>query len=148
MNIKKVIGLFFAIMFIGVTNVNAESVYPRSNEELELLYAIVMVESGTVPEGNQAVTSVILNRVKDDRFPDTITEVITQRGQFASYGHPISWQYMNGNVPQSVKDNVDFVLENGSIISQKFFWADWYYNQSGRWDSEAVNIGGNVFFEF
>lgn len=122
--------------------------FARNQQELDLLYAIVMIESGTVEEGNQAVASTILNRVNDDRFPNTITDVITQPYQFSSYGHDVSWQYMNGNVPQSVKDNVDLVLKNGPIHNLHFFWAEWYYNQSGRWDAEAVNYGGNVFFEF
>lgn len=52
-------------------------------EELELLAKIIYAESGHESyEGQVAVGSVILNRVQDDRFPDTIRDVIYQPNQF------------------------------------------------------------------
>lgn len=134
------------IILIGST-VKVEA-YVNSQDELNLLYAIVMLESGNVPVGNRAVASTIINRVNSEEFPDTVTEVVAQPGQFESYGHELSWQYMNGNVPQSVKDNVNYILENGATHSFKFFWADWYYYQSGRYDADAMNLGGNIFFNY
>lgn len=56
---------------------------PGSKEDLMLLAKIIYVEAGHEPlEGQIAVGEVILNRVKDPRFPDTIKEVIYQPGQF------------------------------------------------------------------
>jgi len=35
--------------------------------------------------GRVAVGSVVLNRVDDPRFPDTVCDVVSQRGQFSWY---------------------------------------------------------------
>lgn len=54
-----------------------------NEEDLQLLAKIIQIESGYEPlEGQIAVGNVILNRVKDERFPNTIKEVIFQPNQF------------------------------------------------------------------
>jgi len=51
--------------------------------DLLLLAKIIHAEAGYEPfDGQLAVGNVILNRVEDPRFPDTIKAVIYQRGQF------------------------------------------------------------------
>ena len=52
--------------------------------EMELLAQLVQAEAGNQPfEGKCLVVDVILNRVESDDFPDTISEVIFQDGQFS-----------------------------------------------------------------
>lgn len=52
-------------------------------EEIELMARIIYAESrGESELGQLAVARVIVNRLQDPRFPDTITEVICQPGQF------------------------------------------------------------------
>lgn len=52
-------------------------------EELWTLLKIVQCEAGTQSlEGRAAVAEVVLNRVRDKRFPNTITEVVHAKGQF------------------------------------------------------------------
>lgn len=54
-----------------------------TEEDLKLLAKICCVEAGDGSVYKQmAVCNVILNRVESPRFPDTISEVIYQRGQF------------------------------------------------------------------
>lgn len=56
---------------------------PYSEEDLLLLAKIIDAEAGNESyEGQVAVGSVVINRVKDSRFPDTIEEVIYQPNQF------------------------------------------------------------------
>lgn len=51
--------------------------------ELELLACCTFAEAGNQGyEGMRKVTAVILNRVNDERFPDTIADVILQKNQF------------------------------------------------------------------
>jgi len=65
----------------SASQADAASMY--SEEELLWLARITMVEAGYEPyEGQLAVANVILNRVKDPRFPDTIYDVIHAPGQF------------------------------------------------------------------
>ena len=59
-------------------------------DSLELLAICVEAEAGNQDlKGKRLVVDAILNRVDSDRFPNSITEVITQSGQFSSYtdGH-------------------------------------------------------------
>lgn len=52
--------------------------------ELELLAQLVEAEAGNQNfEGKCLVVDVILNRVESDEFPNTISEVIFQEGQFS-----------------------------------------------------------------
>ena len=130
----------------GSTSSSAEPGNTSSSSELDLLYAVVMQESGVSSVGNRAVTSTILNRVNSGLFPNTITEVLYQPGQFASLtGDGLARQYMGGKAPQSVKDNVNAVMAGGSEHSYLYFWADWYFHQHST-GQQGVNLGGNVFF--
>lgn len=55
----------------------------RQQAEQELLAALIFCEAGNQPyEGQVAVGAVVLNRVESGSFPDTISEVIYQSGQF------------------------------------------------------------------
>lgn len=152
MNLKNSIKSLLStlIIFLSMLNVNvqAESVnvpQPTDNNELQLLYRVVSLEAyNHHDEGIQAVTSTIVNRVLSDDFPNTYTEVVSQNGQFATYSRATNWFAVDENVIK----NVDHVLNNGVTHNLRFFWSEWYYNESGRWDEEAVNIGGNIFFEF
>ena len=54
-------------------------------EERELLACVVYAESNTEPiEGQIAVAQVVLNRVRSESFPDTVSEVIYQERQFST----------------------------------------------------------------
>ncbi|WP_099191426.1 stalk domain-containing protein [Tepidibacter mesophilus] len=54
-----------------------------TDEEMRLLAKIIQVESGnTRLEGRLGVANVVLNRVKSDRFPNNIKDVVYQPGQF------------------------------------------------------------------
>ena len=51
--------------------------------EQELLAALIYCEAGNQPyEGQVAVGAVVMNRVKSGVYPNTITDVIYQSGQF------------------------------------------------------------------
>ena len=57
-----------------------------SGEESYMLAKIAMAEAeGEGTEGKALVILVVLNRVWDEGFPDSIEEVISQDGQFTSY---------------------------------------------------------------
>lgn len=62
--------------------------YPEidlSREDMELIAKLVWAEAqGECIEGQQAVAEVVLNRVRSDRFPGTVQDVIYAEGQFRS----------------------------------------------------------------
>ena len=56
-----------------------------TQEDLDLLALVIYQEAGAdfcTDETRIMVGSVVMNRVADDRFPDTIYEVLTQEGQY------------------------------------------------------------------
>lgn len=65
---------------------NVEENNRRYAAELEILARCVEAEAGNKPiEVKRAVVSVILNRVDDEDWPDTISEVIADPYEFATY---------------------------------------------------------------
>lgn len=61
----------------------ASSAVNASASEQELLAALIFCEAGNQPyDGQVAVGAVVMNRVRSGSFPDTITDVIYQSGQF------------------------------------------------------------------
>ena len=60
-----------------------EQAVSASASEQELLAALIFCEAGNQPyEGQVAVGAVVMNRVRSGSFPNTITDVIYQSGQF------------------------------------------------------------------
>ncbi len=56
----------------------------KGSASLRLMSSIINCEAGGEPfQGKIAVGIVIMNRVKSDRYPDTIKKVLYQRGQFS-----------------------------------------------------------------
>lgn len=54
--------------------------------DLEMIAKVVHAEAGNQSlEGKRMVAAVVLNRVESETFPDTVDEVISQKGQFATY---------------------------------------------------------------
>ena len=80
--------------------------------DLWYLSHVIQAESGYCSmEMQQAVGSVVINRLNDDRFPDTIPEVIEQPGQYATAS------YLSSHEPTQQVINVAVdLLENGSTL--------------------------------
>ena len=62
----------------------AEAAASVSQGDLDLMAAIIECEAGGEPyEGKIGVGAVVMNRVRSSQFPNTISEVIYQSGQFS-----------------------------------------------------------------
>lgn len=73
---------------LGVTchsfNAYADGSCEVNLEEIDMIAKIVESEAGNQDLlGRRLVAAVVMNRVDDPRFPNTVYEVITQPGQFA-----------------------------------------------------------------
>jgi hypothetical protein len=107
--------------------------------ELELLAACVEAEAGNQGlEGKRLVADVILNRVDDPDFPDSIEGVITQPYAFTSY-----WNGMVSSV--SISDEtfqaVSMELEERSNTELLFFTAYAY----GEYGTPCFQNGDHYF---
>ena len=74
-----------------VEEIRIEEVYSEPNidpEELELLACVIYQEAGgdcCCDDCRYRVADVVLNRVSDERFPNTIYEVLTQKAQYGRF---------------------------------------------------------------
>ncbi len=80
--------------------------------ELEILYRIVQAEAGGEDDlGKKMVANVIINRVKDDRFPDTLEEVVFQKsGGKVQFSPTADGRYEKVTVTKETREAVDEAL--------------------------------------
>lgn len=106
-------------------NIEEEKYY----DSLELLAVCVEAEAGNQSlTGRRYVADVILNRVDDPNWPDTVEGVITQKGQFSSYtdGGMASVKEPSETTYEAVRLELDSRL-NYDI----FFFRTGHYTQYG-----------------
>ena len=122
-----------------------EIIVGYSEYEIDLLARLVRAEAESEPyQGKVAVACVVLNRVASSAFPNTIKEVIYQKGQF----QPVR----NGEINKpadvdSIKAVNEALKEKRNVAAGSLF----FYNPAiatSRWlDSRATTlvIGHHVF---
>lgn len=76
---------FIGMIFVLVPLCFGTTVNAYSNEDLILLAKVINAEAGEgcSIEHNQLVGCVVMNRVRDNRFPNTIQGVVYQKGQYS-----------------------------------------------------------------
>lgn len=100
----------------GTSSVTASAVTPSpegkagtayTDEELELLACAIYCEAGgdaCTDETRRMVGEVILNRVADPRFPDTIAGVLTQKSQYGRFHWTgVVWPSRAAHEPEAVE---------------------------------------------
>ena len=93
-----------------------------SESDLRLLSAIIYEEAGNqCLAGKQAVGIVVMNRVRSDKFPSNIYDVLWQRDQFfnpgcISFYNKCLAAYDNGTIPQSCIDAAAYVLDGNTTV--------------------------------
>lgn len=87
-----------------------------ADNEIEMLERIVQAEAGgSGYDGMLAVANVVLNRVKFERFPNTVTEVIFANRQFT----PVSdGRYYTVTVSETAKQVVQDALNGARILGE------------------------------
>lgn len=127
-------------------NTTGESYVGYSQEELELIWAVVAQECNTSYEGALAVISCVANRadINYGGHGYDILSQLTAPSQFAyssSVSDPSLWQArLGGNVPDYVKQAVTDCLENGV---RNHSYLNFRANPVG---DNSVNIGDNYYF--
>lgn len=124
----------------GVINNGSTSV---SKSELDVLAGIIQCEAYQDYNSLLAVATVIMNRVNDSRFPNTISGVVYQSGQF----EPVfsgRMDYILSAGPTSLSYQVAQDAINGARLAAV---ADCYYFLYAGSGHSGTNIGGNVFFQ-
>lgn len=121
------------------TKANRYSELEITEEDKELLARIVYLEArGQSFSGQRAVAEVVLNRVLDSRFPDTVYEVLYAPGQFTpaksiASTTPTETQY----------EVVDCVIDETPITTENTI----YFATSALTKNIFAKIGDHYFCE-
>lgn len=88
-----------------------------SSNELYLMARTVHAEARGEPyEGQVAVAAVILNRIKDADFPNTVSGVIYQKGAFSAVNESQFWLTPNETAKKAVQDAINgWDPSNGAV---------------------------------
>lgn len=80
-----------------------------SDEELELMEAIVMAECGICSQETQVhITNVIANRVLSNRYPNSLYDVVFQKWQFSPTFDGSLYRY---EPTEQVKESVQLAIQ-------------------------------------
>ncbi len=108
-----------------------------SSSDLDLLAAIIYHEAGNQPtEGKIAVGAVVLNRVYSSLFPNTISEVLYQSGQFTPAGE------LAGTIASGVPSDC-YDAANQALAGNDPTGGCLYFNTS---HGSGVHIGAHWFY--
>ena len=93
--------------------------YSLSNTDYDSLLRIVEAEAGGEDEeGKLLIANVVLNRMNNEKFPDTVTDVIMQKGQgVAQFTPTVDGRFQNVTISEETYEAVERALY-GEDISQ------------------------------
>ena len=115
-------------------------------DDLLLLSKIVYAEAGSnwlTEEHRQLVASVVLNRAKSPEFPNTISGVIYQKGQYA----PVGTSYFKNIIPsRQVAYSALKVLVHGSIAPSSVVFQANFKQGSGVYKAIRDSKLGTTYF--
>lgn len=111
-----------------------------SVDDATLLAAIIQCEAGSEPyEGKVAVGAVVLNRMRSGRWPNSISGVIYQRGQFGPVSNGSLSRALSGSISSSCKNAAAEALAGSDPTGGKMF----FHRANGR---NGLIIGNHVFY--
>lgn len=104
----------------NIEDTNQKQVINLTDEQLNLLSKLIAAEArGESYEGQVAVAAVVLNRVQDERFPDSIEGVIYQKNAFSVVKN--GYIYENAT-EESYKAAKDALYGNDPTNNAIYFW--------------------------
>lgn len=124
--------------------------FSLEDQEYQVLLKIVEAEAGCEDtEGRMLIANVVMNRVRNGYFPNTVTEVVYQRQDGTAQFSPVSDGRIDTvNVSQGTIDAVARVM-NGEDISQGALFFRSVRSRSGWFDqklSRVLEHGNHIFY--
>lgn len=116
-----------------------------NNDTLYWLARIINAESGNQSlEGKIAVGNVVMNRLNNPRFPDTIYEVLFQKNQFTPAASGSIYREPNEESVAAAK----MVLDGAQVLPNAlFFNAAGLRSYASRTRTYVATIGDHAFYE-
>ncbi len=122
---------------------NSGSSYEGSASELDLFAAILDCEAGADYNSRLAVATVIMNRVESSRFPNSITDVIYQQGQFS----PV-WTGKLDKRLEIGASSLSYQVAKDAMAGTRHSSVShcYYFLYAPSTSRDGVEIGNNLFF--
>lgn len=116
---------------------------PAATNDLVLFAAILQCEAGGYNyDGILAVATVIMNRLESPLYPNTLSGVIYQSGQFAP-----TWDGSLSRVLQSGPVTLCYQVAQSALGGSRLASvSNCYQFRSASTGVSGINVGGNVFF--
>ena len=113
-----------------------------SDEDLELLALVTMAEAeGESELGKRLVIDTVLNRVDSSYYPNTISGVIWQKGQFSSmYNGRVNKCYVSDDICRLIKEELEYRRDNSVI-----YFRTGYYSSYGK---PMYQVGNHYFSSY
>lgn len=123
--------------------VETETEHVYSDNDLYVLSHIISAESGNCSEEMMiAVGSVVLNRVADERFPDSIEEVVFQKGQYSPTWNGAYFAEPTDGALEVAK----MLLEQGSQLDASVVWQAEFRQGNGVYEIIDSPWGTQMYF--
>lgn len=140
---------------VDCSELQRNSKYQLTEEELEVLLRIVEAEAGCEDEdGKLLVANVILNRLNSPKFPDSVTEIVFQRENGVAQFSPVyDGSYACAEVSEETVSAVGRALDGEDISDGALYFAARKYADDDRmrWFDEKLTLlfkyGGHEFFK-
>lgn len=119
------------------------SSYNGSASDLDLFAAILDCEAASNYNSMLAVATVIMNRVNSGNFPNTISGVIYQSGQFSP-----TWTGKLKRVLASGASSIAYKVAQDAMNGSRLDSVShcYYFLTASSTSRKGVNVGGNLFF--
>lgn len=139
---------------LEIQSLEKEDVFVLDEDDKMILYKIVEAEAGSEDRiGKILVANVVLNRVRDEAFPDTVEAVVYQQDEGVTQFSPVA----NGSLETAVPDEdtieaVDAALAGEDYSQGALFFAAREYADANNmlWFDTAlekvVSHGGHEFY--
>lgn len=131
-------------MFAAIALAGLMAVTPTYTEnDLYVLSHIISAEAGNCSEEMMiGVGSVVLNRVKDERFPGTIEEVVFQAGQYSPTWNGTFWNEPTADAVEVA----EMLLTDGSDWDESIVWQAEFPQGNGIYKTIESPWGTTMYF--
>lgn len=143
-----ILGVLLAAVVVVLYLIATGVLHPAYADEYteDDLYELSHVIAGEANDSSkimkQYVGSVVLNRVADERFPNTVYDVVHQPGQYSCTWDGNFSKEPNEETFEVAKD----LLENGSIIDSSVVWQAEFQQGNGVYDILTCPVMGTQMY--
>ena len=136
----------YSLLYSYKEDVRNDTCLELSVEDATLLMQIARSEGGETLEGQLWVMGVILNRLNNEQFPNTIKEIVSQTGQFEVY---TSGGYLKADV--NINSHLALAeIEKGNNPTQGALYFEANTNSDNSWHKSRTfikEVTGNRYYK-